>query len=316
MAESPDEPPGAGAEEGTSPATPVQPSPAGPPAPQPQLPESPFSTETIEFMTSDERLAVILRGGAIGASSVPTAVAGPFLFRLHELLHAVAAVLAGRRPGSRGSLPPLRDVGLLALVGVQWGHSVTFHLEIGAGEQTHIAPAGTISSLSEEALALLSELVRYGASGDADALWNRTKDLGPRVGGNYERLIEVFVQQEIDTVWRFATDDRAVDLSSTRAHRAKELLDYEQLPVVFEQEVRGYLYRVDSREHAFLLDPEGEHEEKVTGTYPEHLREDLRDAWSREVVVKLRTTHRFLARQTEPSEVLYELIEVLEVLEL
>src|SRR5690348_8623112 len=68
-----------------------------PTSPQrPSLPESPFTTETIQFMQADERLGVVLRGGPIGAASVPTAVAGPFLYRLHQLVHAVAAVLSGR----------------------------------------------------------------------------------------------------------------------------------------------------------------------------------------------------------------------------
>ena len=76
--------------------------------------------------------------------------------------------------------------------------------------------------------------------------------------------------------------------------------------------MRGFLDKVAAREHGFLLDPAVDQEETVTGTYAAHLQEDLRNAWGREVDVRLRITHHFLRRQSEAQSVEYELIEVLE----
>jgi hypothetical protein len=308
MAERPDP---SGADE-----PPNLPLPTDPPSPeQPPLPEDPFTKEQIEFMRSDELLAVVLRGGPVGSDSVPTSVAGGFLYRFDEVTAAIAATLKGRRLGRRGPLPVVPDAGLFALVGVQWGHSVVFHLALGGDEQTQLASSGDVSSITGEVLSMIEALVLGAAAGNETDLWDRARELGGRAGKNYESLLEVLIKQNVDSVWRFPDQDRAISLTSTRAKRAKGILEHPDLPVPYDQEIRGFLYEINSRAHEFVLDPEGDEEKKIAGTYPEHLRERLREAWDHEVVVKLRTTHHFLKRQQDPADVVYELVDLIEIIE-
>jgi hypothetical protein len=78
---------------------------------------------------------------------------------------------------------------------------------------------------------------------------------------------------------------------------------------------RWWLYRADSKEHQFILEPIEREEEKLVGTYSPALREEIRDAWDKVVRVKIRTTHHFLSRQVEPASVEIELLSVEEILQ-
>jgi hypothetical protein len=315
MAERP-EGPGAGDEDQERDDDEEQETPAEPP-------ESPFTTETIKFMVGDELLAIALDNGPVGERSVPVGVAGPFLYRFHEWAHSIAASIAleGRRLGSRGPLPPVPSVGLFGLLGVAYTNSVTFHLGLGASEQTAIADDGQITSLTQIVLERMRALIEAAAAGDPDGLWKEARSLEARVGDNYERLLDVLVTSGIDSRWQFPERPGAASITSTRAAYAKELLEYEAIPVIDEEIRRGYLYQVNAREHKFNLEPEdmAEGEEKearvITGTYQSDLRDELKEAWDERVEVRLRTRKKYLRRQIEPDEIEYELLEIIEILE-
>jgi hypothetical protein len=257
----------------------------------------------------DELLAVVLRGPAVGARRVPMDIAGPFLYRVNELVHAVAASVVGRRAGARGTLPHVPGAGLLALAGVEWRQSVTFHFGLGPGEELRLG----YPSVTEEAVSLLSEALKHAAGAADDDLYRLTRELGHRVGTNYVALINVLNQHSVDSVWRSRDEERAIDLSVPRLKRAKVVLEREEPPRTIEEPVIGLLYRADSKEHQFVLEPLERPEEKITGIYSPLLREEIRDAWDKIVEVRLRSTHRFLARQQEPSAVEVELLEVTRV---
>ncbi len=273
-------------------------------------PKSPYTTETVSFMqgVDDEVLAVVLRGVNVGQRRIGMDIAGPFLFRLNELIHAVASVVAGRAPGARGTLPDVPGAGLLALAGVEWGRSVTFHFGLGQGEELRLGDAST----TEQAVAALIELLVSTASEADERLYGITRDLGQRVGVNYVNLVNVLNQHRVDSLWRTQTEERAVDLSVPRIRRAKTVLEREEPPRTLEEEVEGLLYRADSKEHQFILEPIDREEDKIVGVYAPALREEIRDAWDKVVRVRLRTTHRFLARQVEPSGVEVELLGIVE----
>lgn len=282
--------------------------------PAPQLPEDPFTTEPISFMQGG-LLSILLRGGPVGKHFVPTGVAGGFLFRFDQLVRAIAARRAAKVVGRRGQLPLVPQAGLFGLSAVSWDASVVFQLSLAGDEQSTLTDAGDVTTITDDVLRDLEVLVTSAAAGDPESLWELTRLLGGRVGKNYERLLDVLIQQEVESVWRFRTEPRAIDLSATRASRAKTYLEYPELPVTTDEVMRGFLDRVAAREHGFMLDPEAEKEDNVTGTYAAHLQEDLRNAWGHEVEVRLRITHHFLRRQAEAQSVDYELIEVVEIFE-
>ena len=181
-------------------------------------------------------LSVLLRGGPVGSHFVPTGVAGGFLFRFDQLVRAIGARRAARTLGKRGSLPVVPQAGLFALHAIAWDASVTFHLSLGADEQSRLTlSSGEATSITEEVLKDLEVLVTSAAAGNPETMWSVTRELGGRVGGNYERLLEVFIQQEVQSIWRFRDEPRSVDLSPIRAVRAKAYLEYPELPVTKEE---------------------------------------------------------------------------------
>jgi hypothetical protein len=199
---------------------------------------------------------------------------------------------------------------MLALTGVEWGHSAVFHFGLGPGEELRLGSEST----TEEAVSILASLVRATASEADEQLLELTKTLGHRVGVNYMNLIQVLDKNNVDSLWRTTTvEEAALNLSISRVRRAKVLLEREEPPTVFDEEVTGLLYRADSKEHQFVLAPIDREEEKIVGTYAPPLREEIRHAWDKVVRVRLRTTHYFLARQIEPYRVEVELLEVIQI---
>src|SRR5262249_8868325 len=156
-----------------------------------------LSTEKVEWMKGlqGEVLAVLLRGDVVGPHSVPTGVAGPFLNRLHELTQSVAGVLVGRQSGRRGPLREVPGAGLLALGGVEWGRSAALHFIIGPGEQFQLYPEDPLWSITGEAVGVMVDLVEASAKRDQKGLYEVTRELGPRVGTNFENLVEVLVHR-------------------------------------------------------------------------------------------------------------------------
>ena len=127
--------------------------------------------------------------------------------------------------------------------------------------------------------------------------------------------MNVLDHHRVDSLWRPRNRDRAIDLSVPRVRRVKIVLEREEPPETLEEVVVGLLYRADSKEHQFVLEPVDREEAKIVGTYAPTSREEIRDAWDKIVRVRLRTTHHFLARQREPSAVEVELLGVEETVE-
>lgn len=308
MADTPELPGLEGEEPDESPRLPIGAVPPG----QLEVPEDPFSKEQVEFMVGDQAVAVRLRGGPVGEREVPTGVAGPFMYRLHLLVQALASTVAGRQPGRRGKLPEVPGAGLLTFVGLEWGHSATFHLGVGGGEEYRIAPDSTEFSLTTAALAILTELLERSARGSADELYEATRELNQRVLVSYAKLIDVVVQNDVETLWHLAGEDRAIELTVTRARRTKAQLELPLQERFAELEVSGVLYRADARDEQFRLDLDGL-DEDIYVEYAEYLHDEIRRAWDRHVVVKVRAVSRYLARQIEPENVSYELIEIVAI---
>lgn len=275
-------------------------------------PPSPWPVEDINFMAGvdDEVLAVILRGGVVGERRIGLDLAGPFLFRLHELVHATASAILGRQAGARGTLPDVPGAGMLALAGVEWGRSVTFHFGLGYGEELKLDQP----SITDEAVAAVAQLLEATADEADERLFNVTRELGKRVGTNYVSLINVLSQHNVASVWRPHQLAQPVALTVPHVKRAKTVLDREDPPQTLEEQVTGLLYRADSKEHEFVLQPVDREEDKIVGTYGALLREEIRDGWDKVVRVRLLTTHYFLARQIEPAHVEVELLGVEEII--
>jgi hypothetical protein len=278
-----------------------------------QEPQSPWPTEEIEFMKGDdELLAVRLRGAPhVGETTIDLDVAGPFLFRLHQLVHAIATAIQGRYAGRRGSLPDVEGAGLLSLIAVDWGASVTFHFGLGYGERMRLDE----ESITEASVKELQLLLEATVLEQDDQLFKRTRALGQRVGTDYGLLMNTLSSRHVESVWRPRTTERPVRLYVPKVRWAKEVLDLEGNPQSFEEPVTGLLYRADSKSHEFILEPIDREEEKIQGTYDPALREEIRDAWDKVVRVKLLTTHHFLRRQIDPSRVDVELLSVDEILD-
>jgi hypothetical protein len=131
---------------------------------------------------------------------------------------------------------------------------------------------------------------------------------------DYSNVIQVLSQHHIDSIWRTREEERSIGLPIEAAERAKVMLAREEAPRTNEEVLDGYLYRVDSKDQTFVLEPTEREEEKITGTYDPALREQLRGAWGKVVRVRLLETHHFLARQIEPFDVERELLRVEEII--
>lgn len=188
---------------------------------------------------------------------------------------------------------------------------MTFHFGLGPGEELKIGSAST----TEESIEVLDSLLWLTAKESDQALYEVTRELGPRVGTNYVSLVNVLNHHRVDSLWHPRSRELAIDLSVPKVRRVKIVLEREEPPRTLEEEVVGLLYRADSKEHQFVLEPVDREEAKIVGTYAPTLREEIRDAWDKVVRVRLRTTHHFLARQQEPSAVEVELLGVEEVVE-
>jgi hypothetical protein len=160
----------------------------------------------------------------------------------------------------------------------------------------------------------LADLLEPAASGVGDDPYRQTRELGQRVGSDCVSPINVLNQHNVDTLWK-PRDRGPVKLSVPAVRRAKTMLEREADPETFEETVEGLLYRADSKEHQFILEPIEREETKIVGTYSPVLREEIRDAWDKVVRVRIRTTHYFLARQVEPADVTVELLAVEEIRE-
>lgn len=278
------------------------------------LPESPYTTEDVEFMVPDEVLAIRLKGAAIGTRSIPMAIAGPFMFRLHELIHAITSRIGGREPGTRGPLPPVEEAGLLALAALSSGASVTFHFEIGPGEVFQLDAAAE-TSLTQRALEIVTGLVESTAATDDQILIDMTRELGPRVGTDYVLMLRLLAQHHVESIWRPVITQKPIHLSVAHTLRSRLVLEERDHAQVQERVIRGWLYETNAKKREFLFEPVEGDIDRLTGTYGPELREDLRGAWDHEVELRVVVTEEYLRRQLEPIETRVELLEVLNILD-
>lgn len=276
-------------------------------------PESPYPTEELDYMVADEVLTVRLRGISIGASTIALKIAGPFMFRLQQIVHATATAMSGRPGGARGQLPDVEEAGLLAFAGLTSGNSVDFHFTIAEGEVFRLDED---ASITERALEVVTGFVESIAAQDEEALYETTRILGKRVGANLVLLAKVLDSNNLESVWRTRFTDRPVKLVPAAVERSVFLLEREDLPNVRDAVIRGWLYETNAKERKFQfapLDPLfGEEIEKLDGTYPPEARSMLRDAWDHEVTLKVLVREKRLVRQEEPTEVTLEFLDLID----
>lgn len=277
--------------------------------------ESPFSTETVEFMAAlpNQLAAVVLRGLPARGHRVRLDVTAAFLTRLESAVYALAGVMRGSESGSRGPLKRV-DLGGLALAEVTWGSSAVFHFVLAEEEQTALEPSGEVRTLTEQATAALADLLEMSAAGNERQLYQASRDLGPRAVANFGRLLEVFIENEVSTLWRLRDEEKAIDLTATRAIRAQAALKREARIEAAEFTVSGLLYEAHARRQGFeLLVAEGYDAPTIRGKYAPGLRNEIRDAWDRHVDVQIRVVRKYLERQIEPVDTEVTLIDVLRI---
>ena len=279
-------------------------------------PKSPFTKEGVRFLEGEagegEKLAIRLESDKIGEGRIATTIAGPFLYRLHELLHALAHIAQSRRVGERGPLPSLAGAAGLSLAGLPAG-SVVLHFTIGEGdvdEQLLITPRGEINSAMAQAIEYLFELL--GAAPNQDDLLNRLRDFDPRIGSELSQVLDVLVTHRVASTWR---QDRGESLRiSHEAAATARLALNREAELATEEVIReGYLYEANAKEHTFRLEqPKGEG--TLQGSYDETYTDTIRGAWGQLVRARLLITRRRLQRKkhAEPDEV--ELVEIIELL--
>jgi hypothetical protein len=277
---------------------------------------SPFDTETIKYMAGDELLAVRLRDGArVARDRVALEVAGAFLGRLDAAVYAMAGSILGRNSGSRGPLKRI-EIGGLALAGVSTGGSADFHFKLQVHEQSQIGPEGEVIIATTAALDGLSSMLESLIDRDDERLLSLTRDFGSRAAANFGRLLDVLSANEIETVWRFGRDSRALVTDTAALLHGKVVLERTAQQDIDMLTVRGLLYEADSRRHIFEIAVEdGAEEDKIRGTFSPEQREEIRYAWDRRVEAEIRVTRIFLERQLDAFETKYELMRVLRVLD-
>jgi hypothetical protein len=244
----------------------------------------------------------------VGEQSISLEIAGTFLFRFHQLTQALAAHVKRRRLGERGELPRVEGVGGLALAGVDWGRSAVFHFGIAPGEELQLSEPGELASPVVEATEILAELVEASRS-DVDLI-ERARELPSRIAVNYINMLELLIRHDVTTTWR-TRQSQPEALTRQVATAAKSALEREIPPVIDVLEYEGRLYEANAKRKTFELEREGQ--PRILGTYSEELRELIREAWDKRVVVKLQVTQRRFERLPEPVEQ-FELLDILEVL--
>jgi hypothetical protein len=275
--------------------------------------KSPFETGTINYMEFDrEQLAIALEGPPVSGKRVDLSVGGPFLYRLHEVLHTLAAHVQSRFIGQRGKLPQLSGGGAIALAGLTQGSAVLHFTIADEPEQLIITQAGEVGSAMEEAVNLLVEVVERSArAGSEEELLELMRALPDRAGTNYVDMLDVIVANGVTTRWQ--TGSRKVALAPTRAAHTKGVLERVEILSVEDVERVGLLYEANSKRMEFRLEVQGSG--TIQGTYDEDLTEVIRGAWNHLVRVKLRLTHRRLERSGADRPADVELIEITELLD-
>lgn len=277
-------------------------------------PKSPFKKEGVRFLEGEvgEKLAIRLEADKIGEGKIATTIAGPFLNRLHELLHALGEVAQSKRIGERGPLPGLSGAAGLSLAGLPSG-SVVLHFTLGEGdvdEQLLITPRGEVSSAMTQAIEYLFELLE--ATPEQDDLLNRLLEFAPRIGSELAQVLDVLVTHRVTSTWRQERGESLV-ITAEAAASARLALNREAELATEEVVREGYLYEANAKDHTFRLEqPQGEG--TLQGSYDEGYTETIARAWGQLVRAKLLITRRRLQRkrQAEPDEV--QLVEILEVL--
>jgi hypothetical protein len=265
----------------------------------------------IEFAIGDidPILAVRLEGPGISVSDVQVDLAGGFLSLLDKLIRGMSARLAGLSIPKRGRIPTPAGMLPIRLGKVVFGHSVILFFTIPEGEEEETLFASDVSPYSVRAVEMLTELLRLEAD---ETLVEGVHRLGDRVGNEYVELVSVLAERDLRSDWK-VQERPTVRVPPERAAAARAQLRSETQTVVGELEMTGELFRADSRRNSFRLDTE--EGESISGTYPQALEETVRSAWAKTVTVTLRRTEYRWPYSDEPHEVIYELVDVLTILD-
>lgn len=266
--------------------------------------------DRIRFQVGDRGrvLAVRLEGPHVGAGEIDADVAGDFLVRVEKLVHGVAAAARGVSIPRRGAIPRPEGAAPLRLSASVAPGSVDFTFALGPGEAM-LLDVPDPSSPTVAAVQNVVDLLETDPH--SDVLVEELKSLGDRIGNEFVDFLEFLAVEEVDTRWR-APGRASVRVSRGDARRGFSYLRTEAEPVTGEVEVAGDLFRADSHRNSFRLEPRDG--PTISGTYSSDLVEDVRSAWAKTVLVRLKQTEYRWIYSREPKEVVYELVKVVEIL--
>jgi hypothetical protein len=189
-------------------------------------------------------------------------------------------------------------LGQLAVTRLAFGHSVDLAFAADAGDDPGLFGEELIREASAEIPVLLNlhddaELLRFAQA------------VGERTMVHYMRLLDVLVEEDLNVGVRTPTS-RAY-ISAHRAAAVRVLLDQPLSVTVERLIVLGTLYEADAAKNGFRVDPKPEGERNILGNFREDLREQVRQAWGREVRAEILVTRSVLAWALDPKAT-YELV--------
>lgn len=248
-----------------------------------------YETGTIQFLVDepDEVLAVSLEGPRLRDQRLPTRIAARFAGALGEFAEAMGAPFAIR--------------------GLRFG-SVIFDFVPDERTPRLFEDIATPPDSVAEVLVDLAEITP-----NEDQLLEQVRQLGERPANAYIHLLEVLIEEEVNTTWR-AASGRERRLTRDLALTSRHTLEREDEVAVEELTVTGRLYLANANAKTFRLQPDDQ-STKIFGRYPPILESRVGELWSKRVRAQLRETVLELVRSgTYRSR--YELIEIEEASEL
>lgn len=240
-----------------------------------------------------------LSGLGITSTAAPSRVVGKFLFRIGELAKGIAIQFAGT-VGQRG---PIRagDVGELAIARLAWEQSVDLGFTV-EGEASQLSFLTAEGGPMRQAAEVMAELPQLATD---EKLIERARELGERVAKDYLDLLNLLITEQIALGMR--SSRTSTFISPDRAERSRTVLDRTGPSSQETFRVIGTLYEAEAIRRGFRLDPDEEGQRVIQGTFPDQMREAIRQAWGRRVVAEVERTEKTLARSTQPR-VSWELV--------
>lgn len=243
-----------------------------------------YDTEPISFMVDspDEVLAVKIVGAAAPGSRLSSHLAAKFLGSLNEFAKLLGGPLAIRqlRFGSAilDFVPDVSDQAFLS-------------------DEFTPPPQIVADALVELA----------SASGSDEELLGHARELGHRAARAYVHLLEVLIEERVDTEW-LSRSGKHAHLTRENATASHSALQREKETSVEERLVTGRLYLANANAKTFRLEPDGE-TRKIFGKYPASLEPRVAEMWSKRVRAKLRVTRHVLERSGE-ERLKFQLVDI------